>query len=711
LVVADHPVLVVPDERRQAGAAAVWGCSVREAGLRLLLEREKGIEGERGDPLRNGYEPPIWHVADALIDFPFCAEWVEERIKARTGLGWDGFKTAMREALGFRKKVRMLLIQGGQRAGKSEYSAKRGQMLLERKPGARVYWAHMSAPRSVKDQQPLIWKYMPPEWRVQRKESLTYIAYKRHTGFSGSAFITPLSSEGAFFNYSMDRSTAIEGIEPDAVFPDELIPQDWVETLAFRLTTRTGFLVVGFTPVFGYTPTVQLWVEGAEAVRENVGFMLPIDGGERDEGAALNLSREELAENVSAAAAKPVRPRTAPGSVPEDCYAWLDGWLDGPGGVPRGQRKEGRFGWGKSGMDGVEGRQWERVPRVLRCVDERKAVVYFHSTDNPYGNPRDVAEELRSRSGSWVRERFYGWAQRTARSVFPRFSRSVHVVKAREIPGGGMNVMCCDPAGDRNYWMQWLRRTPDGRLWIYREWPGSYWVPGVGVPGAWAIPSGRKGGMNDGDRGEGQEGLGWGLVRYKFEVARLERWAGWRRWAGEQRERMGEMSDEEGRDEEVAEWDEEDGAEERIEIRFLDSRAASDPKVENDVPETLLTKFGDIGLEFELAPGGLVSEGVSAINDLLDWDEGRAPGLVVSEECRNTIYALENYRGVEGQRGAMKDCVDTIRWAVMGETEFDDGEERSRGGVSYGRRRGGWERPEGVPGPRRKGEPWRRSDT
>lgn len=35
--------------------------------------------------------------------------------------------------------------------------------------------------------------------------------------------------------------------------------------------------------------------------------------------------------------------------------------------------------------------------------------------------------------------------------------------------------------------------------WLRREWPGSYNIPGVGVPGPWAVARGRRRGENDGE--------------------------------------------------------------------------------------------------------------------------------------------------------------------------------------------------------------------
>jgi len=240
-------------------------------------------------------------------------------------------------------------------------------------------------------------------------------------------------------------------------------------------------------------------------------------------------------------------------------------------------------------------------------------------------------------------------------------------------------------------------------VYLYREWPGNYAVPGIGVPGPWTIPSGKKDGVNDGAPGEGQKpSFGFGGLRYKFEIARLERWADFRKWSGNQRtEDRGQRSDRGGeeypKDEDLELWrcDYLNGAEEEMAMRYIDSRAASAPRIEKDRPETLQTQFDDIGLIFNLTPGVDIADGVSAINSALDYEESddrpekrflNPPHFFVSEDCENSIYALENWMNADGQSGACKDPIDLIRYFFMAECE-DVGvnDYRERGGVSYGR--------------------------
>jgi hypothetical protein len=558
-----------------------------------------------------------------------------------------------------------------------------GQEMISQKGKSTVVAMHMSDQRSVWEQQPLFWKYMPPEWRVQVQSDLAYIKYKLKTGFSERSFITPIMSQGRFINYTQDLHTAVQGLELDFVTPDELIPPDWIENLVYRLSTRSGKGLIGFTPVNGYTPSVQIFLEGAVTVRDGPAYLCPKDGGGRVEHAALGLTVEELDEIWGAHQAKPPRAALAPQSRPEDVLGWL---AEAP-----------------STSSGPQGRLFERMPRVMRCVDPRKAVVFFWSSDNPYGNPKEVVADLRAKTVGGlegVRERFYGVPDRVAHGKFPKFRRRVHVVPGDAIPKDGLNYLFVDPASGRNFFMTWIRIC-GGTGYVYREWPGRYWIGEVGVPGPWTIPSGRKEGLNDGARGEGQGPWGFGTLRMKFEIARLEGWAAWRQWEAEIKNRKSENTDMRDRipdEEEVDSWEEsaEDG--ERMEGRFIDSRAASNPRMERDRPVTLQTDFERIGLYFDLTPGNDVGDGIQRINALLDYtaepgdEHGRnfrnAPRLLISDACQNTIYAMENWKFCDGDKGACKDPVDNIRYfADLGllEGNEDGWSGRERGGFAYGR--------------------------
>lgn len=223
LSLSPHPVMVQPspDEIRllveKHGSDAV---------AQLLQLREDKILAEKMDPYRHGYEPQHWKDVDTLL-----------------------------------KSKNEVLVLGGNRAGKTEWAAKRVIQTLVNKPDARVWCLHTTNSSSIQMQQNVLWKYMPPELKNARKTKITNIAYSQKNGFSDNTFILPNRSQCFFMNYAQDKKV-IEGGEVDLIWCDELVPLDWVETLRYRAITRRGKLIVTFTPVLGYSQVVKDYVAG-----------------------------------------------------------------------------------------------------------------------------------------------------------------------------------------------------------------------------------------------------------------------------------------------------------------------------------------------------------------------------------------------------------------------------------------------------------------
>ena len=570
--------------------AEAWGAAMKR--------REQLILREKSDPYRYGWEPSIWSVCDLLLGWP----WIDAE-KAE----------AFRRSLGFDRPVDVLLLQGGNRAAKSEFAAKRVSRMLQETPNGRAWCFHESNANSVEYQHPLLWKYLPEEQRKRVRSERAYISWNQKYGFSDNKFVLANGAECSFRNYEQDREK-IEGGELNIAWPDELVPADWVETLELRLATRApnAKMLVTFTPVRGYSDTVKMFLDGAEVVREADAFLCPRDS-------------------------EPWLPELALSG--EDCAAWPD--VGQPARPP--------------------GRRFETVPRVAKCAggDGRRAVVWFHSCDNPYGNPSAVIDIVKGKARWYVKERFYGVANKVLAAKFSKFSPKVHVLPDDAIPKKGASMLVVDPSGLRNFFMLWLRVSGE-RVYAYREWPGNYDIPEVGVPGPWTLPDGKKA---DGRAGPGQDTFGFGLWKIKRELARLEKWDDWKQW--------NEKPDAEKREKDaVSEWSPWSGGEDVV-VRYMDSRPASTYRLEGDRPVTLLTEFDDIGLTFHPAPGGDITEGVTKINDLLDYDEERpvdfhnSPRLYVSENCKNLIYSLSNWTNKDGNKGACKDPIDCLRYGVM----------------------------------------------
>jgi hypothetical protein len=289
---------------------------------------------------------------------------------------------------------------------------------------------------------------------------------------------------------------------------------------------------------------------------------------------------------------------------------------------------------------------------------------------------------------------------------FPKLEPRIHVIPDEQVPSDGLNYCILDPAGGRNWAILWIRSTPVCD-YIYRCWPGNYDIPGVGTIGPWAKTSGKRNGKNDGEIDDGQKDLGWGLDRYKFEIARLEKWMDAQRWNAMAGGDPDALPDEE----DLATWDEENGAREIIDLRMVDSRAAaSEIRVGESQKTSLIEQLNQRGMNWVQAPGLSIEEGVSMINDALAYEMAadgirfaRAPRLKIAASCSNVIFALSTWQHADGLKGATKDWIDTIRYFYQAELALGKGNRAlrtssKRGRAAGGRGRGGWEPAGNRPG-------------
>jgi len=285
-----------------------------------MIDREKRIREERANPFVICYEPPIWTVCDAILGF----DWVPLELADR-----------IRFKFGFKKAKDVLLINGGNRGGKTHYAAHRVMRILRRKREARAWCCHSTQSMSVQYHHTLMHQLLPPEWAAADVRSKTaYIAYKQKTGFSEGKFVLPPAEPGVrgseceFLSYDMNPER-IEGGNLDIIWDDELVPPDWVETQEFRIAERNGKIIITFTPIKGYSATVKLFQDGARVCQESIGYLLPRDGQPPDLARALGLSEGQLAELWAAEAGEEVngkrqpRAATAPQSEPEKCLEWI----------------------------------------------------------------------------------------------------------------------------------------------------------------------------------------------------------------------------------------------------------------------------------------------------------------------------------------------------------------------------------------------------
>ena len=299
----------------------------------------------------------------------------------------------------------------------------------------------------------------------------------------------------------------------------------------------------------------------------------------------------------------------------------------------------------------VEGRVvgHEQVP-IEQINPKGRPIVYFHTKLNPWAGWPRMKKELQSETREKILERAYGIPTKAHSGRFPLFNPKVHVIRHSEIPNG-TRYHWVDPASGKNWSMLWTVFDPAGRIIIYREWPSQTdYIEGVGYAGEWALPDGKK---LDGRAGPAQEDFGFGLQRYKEEILRVE------------------------------------GGEEIFE-RWMDSRYGNSKTLGKEAPSTLIDDMASLDMFFTATPGDSIDEGVAMINDALSYnpekpvDARNQPRLYISENCKNTIYALQTYTGADKKLGAVKDWVDLCRYICLSDAmHIDGGSMKSRGGGSY----------------------------
>lgn len=620
-----------------AAFAQAKGMTPGQAASRLSDARELMLEKKRGDPFRHGYEPEIWYVARALIRGYRPSPGEVAYVKRRIGMDWGEYCERMRAALGFRHAVGELIAMGANRSGKTDFMAKLANRIAA-EGGKTINIGFQSLPTGKQVQEPRVWNYLPKELKKTVKTAEEYIAYTRQNGFSGSKITFRNGSTVRFITYEMDVNAVMEGSALDFCALDEEFPKSFLDAARFRLASKRGILLCTFTPVSGFTPVVADFLNGMVVTKERTAWMLPIDGKPAMPWMELGLSEDEYRKLTAWRDSGSQDDPGVPEARPEPCLQWVVGNTIGqhPG-----------------------GRLFEKTPRVAVCKDGEAAAIWFYGSDNPYGMPGEViaAAMKNINARREIKKRVYGMAERIKGRMFPEFTREKNVIRRGDLPKRLARCMVVDPAPERNWTAGWYGydATTDV-LYKYRDWPGDYEIPGVGVPGPWAVQSDRKNGINDGDRGEAQESFGMGFLAYKYEWARLEGWTDFKRWIASGHDEMTWPDDWD----EVDGWSEVDGVEERMLWRVIDARAASQSKISRCENVSLFEEVSRLAEGFQPASGQQIGVGLNLLRDRIA--DGR---YRICDCCVNTIFAYENFTGADGQKGACKDFMDCDRYAIL----------------------------------------------
>lgn len=310
---------------------------------------------------------------------------------------------------------------------------------------------------------------------------------------------------------------------------------------------------------------------------------------------------------------------------------------------------------------------FEKVPHIQENVQQNARIFYFHNKDNPYGNYEGLKAELKHAKREDIQVRAYGVPVKAIGAMFRGFNASrnppVHVIPRKMVPSEGTRYLFLDPCGGRTWFMSWWLVDTLGRHFLYREWPcpGIY-IPGVGFPGDWAVPDGKKA---DGAPGPAQHCAShFGLERYRDEILRMELEESF-------------VVDSQG-----------NKVRENIFERFMDSRYANSRRQGRDEVVTLLDEMGDLDMEFVPTPGDNIDEGVAMVNSMMDYNRdepigfGNEPKFFIVEECKNSIYSAQNWTGKDGNKGACKDPADLMRYAAL--SDLCDVGDGARSLESYG---------------------------
>jgi len=597
----------------------------------FLKKRQQRIRLAEEDPLWWGWEFDCWLDTDRLLAGTYVVAEKQGNIERRTsnaehpiGEKEGGYRPAAADIVG---------IFGGNRASKTVYSVRRGLQSAVTYPGSILPIMAESEPASVATVQKLAWQFLQPHFgQLNGKRDAVYkVNYSLANGFTDRKVVLPNRSEIYFLTYNQEVGD-YEGWEfgaPAHVYAtvaaelkaagkfvppnigavaDESLPLSWLKMFARRLKFRRAKLLWTFTPVKGITPAIKEMVGNAAVTIESRPAEL--------------LPRQNFPD------------------------------------VPKGE-----------------------MPYIRECVfpGVKAMAIYFFTLFNKFGPSPDRTyyEEVKAlcegKASDYIERVAYGMARDTVARAFPKFG-PWNIVKRHQLPALGTNYFFTDPAGARNWASFWVRVTPGTQpsFYIYRDWPDAQ------TYGEWAVPTERE--VNDtnrsgwdGDVGPAQAGMGLGIVKYKQVFLNAEKVHSPQSTVHSQDPYHVKL------------LVQSKGAEcqEEIAERYVDPRAGASEHMAEKGGTCIIDEFDEpqydskgvlIGPPMELIPASGVNEdeGLSAVNDLLDWNQEQplmpvlnAPRLFVCEDAQQVIWMFDNFTGRGGAKGAAKDFADLARYMAL----------------------------------------------
>lgn len=626
-----HPLLPLPTPEQMQAEASTPEGQARL--LEFLTKRRRALDLAKSDPLNHRLRLTMSDVVDELL-----------------------------------KRYQIVYEAGGKRAGKTVDGIPRFLKSCFKYGKAKRWCMQDNAKSSIANLQQLVWENLPQSVRDlnmkgARDPNVKYrVHYKPDTGFDG-LLILPNECEIHFLNYTMNPSDYLGWklgkapevpLDPDVpdigALLDENCPLAWLENIVMRCSDLGAKIHWMYSPQDGITPAIKAVTRGAKTTQA--------------------APAELLSERVN---------------IP---------------GLPKGHMpvvREGRYGSVEVG------------------IFHRFTIWNPYSRYDAKGGMRELCQ---GRDKDYIMRNAYGYCEDVRGRAFPKFGEW-NIVAPDAIPAEGTNYMVTDPAGARNWFTIWARATKGGELWIYREWPD--WQNF----GDWAVVSQNARKIN-GDRGPAQPTIGYGPAQYKNMFLDLERIRVPSALRGEMADGSWEMGKLDAALQSVVDphhrarikralkprsWPDEpedlDNLREEMQERLIDPRAGRNQNASEGAFQDLITKLGSKNLDersgklvaepmyFEPAPGLDLRDGVSAINELLFFDDKQelvtlvnAPRLFISSACRNLIWAMNTYAlptDSETTDDACEDPVDCLRYLVTRGANFivPGGKVKTRGGGSY----------------------------
>ncbi len=197
--------------------------------------------------------------------------------------GWDRIKQSC-------KQYDEIVALGGNRSGKTTGCAKMVMQSVTESQDGHIVCFSQNEDTSVKVQQAAIWEMMPREFKKKTKGIEGYINFSMQNGFTAKSFIFPdTRTRVDFKTYTQftNNATILEGFEFGFKDPKDLNIGAWldeylgdaalVNTLRFRLATRDSKMLIGFTPIDGFTPFISEYLKGAETLENRHAELLDRD--------------------------------------------------------------------------------------------------------------------------------------------------------------------------------------------------------------------------------------------------------------------------------------------------------------------------------------------------------------------------------------------------------------------------------------------------